>query len=147
LYFNYTGGLNVSASSYGYYIANAYGIGIYYPFHWLGTNFTTYIVYQYTANAKSSYDPELSLYFWKGTFHYRLIVTGSFTIWTVNKNQDNNFMENLQGKKFEIIGDPQIWLKIIKRFYIGSRINVYFNLIDNLNQLEFYPTMGVKYAF
>jgi hypothetical protein len=145
--FNYSGGLGVTSSSTGFYLVNSLGIGVSYPFQWKGAWVATNLLFRYSAFDSPSYDPQLTVYFGKGFFNYRLFLAGSFTFWTENKNQGNDYTRGLTGKKFAFFGDPQIWYTIRKGFSIGSRTSVFYNLLGENKQIQFYPTIGVKYQF
>jgi hypothetical protein len=144
---SYSGGLGVTSSSSGFYITNAFGLGISYPFQFKGAWISTNLLLRYNAFDSPSYDPQLTVYFGKEFFNYRLFLSGSFTFWTENKNQGNDYTKNLRGKKFAFFGDPQIWVKIHKGISVGSRISVLYNLVAEKNQIRNYPTIGLKYQF
>ena len=95
---------------------------------------------------RPSYDPQATVYFGKGFFNYRIFAGGSFTFWTENRNQGNDYTRDFKGKKFAFFGDPQLWIKIKNGFSAGSRINVYYNLLSE-RQIQFYPTIGLKFQF
>jgi hypothetical protein len=147
LSFNYSGGLGVTAGYSGYYLANSYGIGLSYPFQLNKTWFAVNLIFRYEAFDKPSYDPQLTLYFGSGFFNYKIFTGGSFVFWSENRDQGNDFTKDLKGKKFAFFGDPQIWFKIKNGFSVGSRINVYYHLLTNGNEIQVYPTIGVKNQF
>jgi hypothetical protein len=147
LLLNYSGGLGVTSDFSGYYLANSYGLGVSYPFQWKGAWFSANLIFRYEAFNKASYDPQLTLYFGKGFFNYRVFTGGSFVFWTENRNQGNDYTKDLKGKKFAFFGDPQIWFKIQNGFSIGSRINLYYHLLTSDNKVQIYPTVGVKNQF
>lgn len=144
---NYSGGLGVTASAFGFYIANSYGIGAAYPFQWKGAWLAASLLFRYTAFDKPSFDPQLTFYFGKGIHNYRFFTAGSFVFWTQNMNQGNVITQNLKGKKFAFFGDPQFWINIKNGFSAGTRINTFYNLLTDGSQVQFYPTLGLKYQF
>ena len=144
---NYSGGLGVTAASYGFYLTNAFGVGVSYPFQWKGAWIATNMYARYSAFNKPSYDPQLTLYFGKGFLDYRIFIAGSFVFWTENKNQGTDFTSTLTGKKFAFFGDPQVWFRLRNGFSIGSRISTFYNLLGEEDQFQFYPTIGAKYQF
>lgn len=144
---NYSGGLGVTPGSFGYYIANSYGIGLSYPFQWKGAWLAANLVLRYNAFDRPSYDPQFTFYFGKGINNYRFFVAGSFVFWTQNKNLGDAFTSDLKGKKLAFFGDPQIWLNIKNGFSAGTRINVFHHLLTDGNEVQFYPTLGLKYQF
>jgi len=144
---NYSGGLGVTPSAFGYYLTNCYGMGVSYPFQWRGAWVASSLIVRYTAFDRPSYDPQMTLYFGKGFFNYRIFTCGSFVFWTQNKNQGIESTKDLHGKKFAFFGDPQFWFRIKSSLSVGTRINVYFHIYDTDNKMQLYPTMGVKYQF
>jgi hypothetical protein len=144
---SYSGGLGVTPSSYGFYIASSFGVGVSFPFRWNGAWIATALSFRYNAFNRPSYDPQLTFYFGKGFFNYGLFCAGSFVFWTQNKNQGNEDTRYLKGKKFAFFGDPQLWIKIKNGFSAGSRINVYYHLLTDDDQIQIYPTIGIKYQF
>ena len=147
LSFNYSGGLGVTSESFGYYISNSFGIGVSFPFEWKGAWISMAAHFRYNAFRKPSYDPQLSLYLGKGIFEYKVFIAGSFVFWTQNRDQGNEYTGELHGKKLAFFGDPQIWFRIKNGFSAGSRVNVYYHLLNDGNNIQFYPTLGVKYQF
>ena len=144
---DYSGGLGLTNSGFGFYIPNSYGIGISYPFQWKGAWLAANLLVRYNAFKKASYDPQFTFYFGKGFSSYRFFISGSFVFWTQNKNQGDDATRDMQGKMFAFFGDPQIWVKVKNGFSIGSRINVLHHLITNGNEVQVYPTLGFKYQF
>ncbi len=144
---NYSGGLGVTPDGYGFYLSTTLGAGISYPFQWQGAWFTTSLLYRYTAFTSPSYDPQLTIYFGRGFFHYKVFAAGSFVSWTENRNQGNSYTAQLRGKKCAFFGDPQLWFNVKKNFAVGTRLNVYYHLLGDTNALQAYPTIGTKYQF
>lgn len=144
---NYSGGLGITSDAYGFYLSNSFGVGVSYPFQWKGAWFATNLLFRYNAFDQPSYDPQFTFYFGKGFLDYKIFIAGSFVFWTENRNQGNDDTQNLSGKKFAFFGDPQIWIRIKNGFSVGSRINVYYHLLSEDDQIQFYPTLGTKYQF
>lgn len=147
LYLNYTGGLGVTPSNFGFYIANSYGIGVSYPFQWKGAWLAANLSVRYNAFAKPSYDPQFTFYFGKGLSNWKFFTAGSFVFWTQNNNQGDDYTKDLKGKKFAFFGDPQFWMKIKNGFSIGTRVNVFYHTLTDDDAIQFYPTLGGKYEF
>jgi len=144
---NFSGGLGVTPVLNGFYVSNSYGAGVSFPFQWRGAWFSTNLIFRYNAFRKPSYDPQLNLYYGKGFSDYKVFVSGSFVFWTENRNQGNDYTKNLTGKKFAFFGDPQFWIRIKNGFSVGSRINIYYHLLSDDDQIQLYPTLGSKYQF
>jgi hypothetical protein len=147
LYFTYSGGLGVTPSAFGYYLPNSFASGLSCLLVWKGAWIAPSLCYRINTFDKPSYDPQFTIYFGRGFLNYEIFAAGSFTFWTENRNQGDNLTKDLKGKKIAFFGDPQIWIKIKKGFSAGSRINVYYHLLNKGNQIQFYPTLGTKYQF
>jgi hypothetical protein len=147
LYLSYSGGLGVNPDAFGFYIANSYGAGFSHPFQWRGAFLSLAFSFRYNAFERPSYDPQLTFYFGKGFFNYKIFVAGSFVCWTQNRDLGMDFTRELSGKKLAFFGDPQVWVKIYGGISAGSRVNVFYNVISDKNSILFYPTIGLKYQF
>ncbi|NOT77164.1 MAG: DUF5020 family protein [Cyclobacteriaceae bacterium] len=143
----YSGGLGVTTTSFGFYIANSLSAGVSYSTQWKGAFITSSLLYRYNAFDAPSFDPQFTFYFGKGFFNYRIFVGGSFVFWTENRNQGNDFTKDLSGKKLSFFGDPQIWVKVKGGLSLGSRINVFYHTLTEEDILQIYPTVGAKYQF
>ncbi|MDJ1494296.1 DUF5020 family protein [Cytophagaceae bacterium DM2B3-1] len=144
---NYTGGLGIAPPSFGYYLTNSFGAGISYPFQWKGAWLSANLLYRYNAFHKPSHDPQLTFYLGKFFANYKIFVEGSIVAWTENKDQGIDYTKGQKGKKLAFYGDPQIWFRIKKGFFIGSRISLYYHLVSQDNKVQAYPTIGTKYQF
>lgn len=147
IYLNYSGGLGMTSDGFGFYLSNAFGAGVSYPFQWRGAWVATNLSLRYTAFKRTSYDPQFVFYFGRGFLNYRILISGSYVFWTENRDQGIEYTAGQRGKKFAFFGDPQVWIKIKGGFSIGSRVNVFYHLLTNENQLQFYPTIGGKCQF
>jgi len=146
LYLTYSGGLGVTPSSFGYYLYNSYGVGVSTLLFWNGVWIVPSVCFRVNAFDRPSYDPQFTIYFGRGFINYKVFTAGSFTFWTQNRNKGHDYAKDLEGKKFVFFGDPQIWVKIKNKFSVGSRINIYYNLLSE-NQIQVYPTFGIKHLF
>lgn len=145
--FNYSGGLGIAEPDYGYYIASSFGLGLSVPFQWKNAWFSIAFSLRYNAFKKASYDPQLVFYFGRGFLNYKIFSSGSFVVWTQNKDQGDDFTRSLHGKKLAFFGDPQIWFNLNGSISAGTRINVYYHILSGDNRCNIYPTIGLKYNF
>ncbi|GAB4010902.1 DUF5020 family protein [Spirosoma migulaei] len=143
----YSGGLGVAPPSYGYYLTNSFGVGAAYPFQWKGAWLSASVNYRYTTFLKPSHDPQLTFYFGKGFFQYKLMLAGSFVGWSENRNQGTDLTSSQRGKKIAFFADPQVWVKITKTVSVGSRAYLYYHVLTPENRLQIYPTLGLKNQF
>ncbi len=143
----YSGGLGVAPPAYGYYLTNSFGVGAAYPFQWKGAWLSASVNYRYTTFVKPSHDSQLTLYFGKGFFRYKLMVAGSFVGWSENRNQGTDLTNGQRGKKVAFFADPQVWLNVTKTVSVGSRAYLYYHVLTPENRLQIYPTLAVKNQF
>ncbi len=149
LQLQYNGGLGIAEpGAYGYYLTNAFSLGIAYPFQ-SGNKafFNVYTSYKYTDFKKTSHDI-ISAFFGLLFFsNYKIHFSGNIVCWTENRNHGDTFTRDLKGKKFSVFGDPQIWFSLYKGFAAGSKINLYYHTLTEDNRFQVYPTVAVKYQF
>jgi hypothetical protein len=144
----YSGGLGIAEpSSYGFYISNAFSIGLGHPFQWKNAWFNLYACYTYNNFKKPSHDALASFYWWKGLLNYKMQFAGDLNVWTVNRDHGDTFTAGLRGKDFLFYGEPQLWYKIAKHFSVGSKVNLYYHVLNNGNLLQVYPTVAAMYQF
>lgn len=143
----FSGGLGVTSTSFGYNIANAYGLGLSVPLIYPKTWFNFGLLYRYSATAKPGHDPQINFYVGGGLFGYRLMYSSSIVFWTPAKDNGLPVNAGKSGRKVSFFGDPQIWYGIGKKFSIGSRINLYYHIITDENKIMLYPTIGIKRKF
>ncbi|MFH0756844.1 MAG: DUF5020 family protein [Bacteroidota bacterium] len=146
-YFYYSGGLGVTPNSYGYYISNAYSVGGSYLLAFKNIWFNLGLLYRYSAYQKPSHDPQLNLYIGGALFNYKVTYSSTLVLWSNNKDDGSTINGGKNGKKVLFFADPQIWFKIGKGFSIGSRGSLSYHIVDDLNRVVLYPTIGVKRDF
>jgi hypothetical protein len=144
----YSGGLGIAEpGSYGFYINNAFSLGLGHPFQWKQAWFNIYACYTYNSFKKPSHDMLVSFYWWKGMLNYKLQFAGDFNIWTINKNHGDSYTGGLSGKKVSFYGEPQVWYRVKKGFSLGSKINLYYHVLTSDDHFQIYPTAGARYQF
>ncbi|AYL96270.1 DUF5020 family protein [Mucilaginibacter celer] len=141
----YSGGLGVTEPKhYSYYITNAFSLGPAYGFAWAGVYFSTSLSYTYNALEKPSYDFMYSFYWGKGFFNYKLEFKGDFEVYTINRNQGDDFTRNLRGKRLSFFGEPQLWYNINNTVGVGARLNMFYHVVTTEDVFQNYPTIAVK---
>ena len=144
----YSGGLGIAEpGSYGYYITNALSLGAVYPFQWKAAWFSTSLFYTYNAFKKPSHDFLYSLYWGRGFWTYKFEFSGDIELYTMNKNTGDSFTSNLSGKTVAFFAEPQVWFKIHNGFALGSKINIYYHVLNTENLLQAYPTLAARFKF
>ena len=142
----YSGGLGIAEpGAYGFYIANSYSLGVVVPFQWNDVFLSASLDFSYTAFALPSHDVLASIYWWKGLWDYLVDLAGDVQIWTQNENQGTSLTANLRGKRTSFYGEPQIWFNVDRSFSVGSKVNLYYNILTLDGTLQIYPTLAVRY--
>jgi len=142
----YSSGLGIAEpGNYSYFITNAFSIGVSKPFQWKGAWFNALVYYTYNTYTRPSQDPLVSFYWGKGFLHYKIEFAGDLEIWTLNKNLGDSSSARLNGKRFYFFGEPQIWFKLNKQFSLGSKINLYYHVLNMNSTFQIYPTLAIKY--
>ncbi|PWT78180.1 MAG: hypothetical protein C5B59_02275 [Bacteroidetes bacterium] len=142
----FSSGMGVTEpKQYSYYISNAYSFGISYPFQWKGGWFNSMLTYTYNALAKPSHDFLYSFYWGKGFWNYKFEFIGDFEVYSLNKNQGDELTKNLEGKWICFFGEPQFWYNLNKHLALGSKINLYYHVLNFDDHFQVYPTIALKY--
>ncbi len=148
MHLQYCGGLGfINQTTNGYYINNAYLIGAAYPFQWQNAWFSTFLAYRYNNFDRISHDIQFSFYWGKNILSEKISITGHFVIWSENNNHGDAWTDNLDGKKFLFLSEPQIWYNLNKLWAIGSEIKLFYHVYSYSDQLLIYPTVAIKYNF
>ncbi|HEY1870632.1 MAG TPA: DUF5020 family protein [Chitinophagaceae bacterium] len=142
----YSGGMGITEpKQYSYYINNAFSAGVEDPFKWGNTYLSSVLYYKYVPYKKPSNDFLYTLYWWKGLWNYKAEFSGDFSVWTENKNHGDDLTKDLHGKRFYFFAEPQYWHRLVKNFYVGTKVNMYYHVYTTENLLQVYPTIAVKY--
>jgi hypothetical protein len=142
----YSGGMGVTEpKQYSYYINNAFSAGIDYPFKWGNAYLSTVLDYKYVPYKKPSSDFLYTLYWWKGLWNYKAEFSGDFSVWTLNKNHGDDLTKDMHGKAFYFFAEPQFWHSLIKNFYVGTKVNMYYHVYTTKDLLQVYPTIAVRW--
>lgn len=83
----------------------------------------------------------------KGFWTYKMEFDGDFELYTLNRNTGTVFTQNLSGKMVCFFGEPQIWFKIKGSLSMGSKIFLYYHVINTENLFEAYPTLAARIKF
>jgi hypothetical protein len=141
----YSGGLGVtSPKQYSYYIANTYSVGVSCPFKIGSAFFSSILSYRFTPFARPSNDVGYTMYFYKGLWHYKAEISGSFTAWTENKNHGDELTDRSTGKRLCFYAEPQFWYNLNKAFSIGTKLNAYHHVLSIYNTVQLYPTLAIR---
>ncbi|HEV8283972.1 MAG TPA: DUF5020 family protein [Chitinophagaceae bacterium] len=149
LQLQYSGGLGIAEpGAYGYYLINAFSVGVAYPFSWQNKAFfNVYSSYKYTAYKKTSHDIIAAFYWLRFFSNYKISFAGNLVAWTENRNHGDAFTVDRKGKKFSLFGDPQLFFSLHKGFSVGSKATLYYHVITEDNRIQVYPTIAMKYQF
>ena len=149
LQLQYTGGLGITEpGGYGYYLINAFSLGVAHPFSWRNKAFfNVYSSYQYTAFKKPSHDIIAAFYWLRFFSNYKISFSGNLVTWTESRNHGDAYTMNKRGKKLSVYGDPQVFFKLHKGFSVGSKVSLYYHVITDNDRFQVYPTVAIKYQF
>ena len=148
LHLQYCGGLGiVEDAAIGYYINNAWLLGVAHVFQWKNAWFSTFLAYRYNVFDMPSHDLEYSLWWGKNFWKEKVSLTGHLVIWTENRDHGDDFTKNLSGKRFFFLSEPEVWINLNKRFSLGSEIKISYHVYNLFNHLQVYPTAAIKYNF
>jgi len=146
VHLGYSGGLGLFGNGAGgFYIHNAYTVGLEYPFEVNQAFCNIYVALRYTALAKPSYDPMLSVYAGRYFFNYRLLIANSLEGWTTST--DPFGASSRSGKLVSWELESEAWYKIAKDFSVGTYVRTTRNVYAISNRWVVYPSIGVRYAF
>lgn len=130
------GGLGLFGNgSGGFYIPNAFQLGLEYPFRAWGAFCNASIALRYTSSATSGYDPMLALYAGRSFLSGKLLVANSLEAWTTS------------GKLASWKLESEAWYKVAKDLSVGTYVRSTRNVYALSNRWLVYPSFGVRYAF
>jgi hypothetical protein len=149
LQLQYNGGLGIAEpGSYGYYLTNAFSLGVAYPFSWHNKAFfNVYSSYQYTAFKNPSHDVIAAFYWLRFLSNYKISFAGNLVAWTENRDHGDPLTAGKRGKKISLFGDPQLFVRLFKGVSVGSKASLYYHLISEDDRVQVYPTIAVRYQF
>ncbi len=143
----YTGGLGLfDGGSGGFYIANAYLLGVAYPFKMNGSWASASVAYKHTNFSRASHDPQATLY-WGRPLGARWAFASTGVFWTQNRNHGDDFTASLNGKEGAFLVENEIWWRAFGLVSVGSEVRVSRNVYATDGRLLVYPTLGVRYLF
>jgi hypothetical protein len=143
----YTGGLGLfDGASGGFYIANAYLVGVAYPFRMNGSWASASVAYKHTNFSRASHDPQATLY-WGRPLGKRWAFASTGVFWTQNRNRGDEFTASLEGKEGAFLVENEIWWRAFGLVSVGSEVRVSRNVYATDGRLLVYPTLGVRYLF
>jgi hypothetical protein len=143
----YTGGLGLfDGATGGFYIANAYLLGVAYPFKMNGSWASASVAYKHTSFSRASHDPQATLY-WGRPLGKRWALASTGVFWTQNRNRGDEFTASLDGKEGAFLVENEIWWRAFGLVSVGSEVRVSRNVYANDGRMLVYPTLGVRYLF
>jgi hypothetical protein len=136
VHLGYSGGLGLFGNgSGGFYVHNAFQLGLEYPFQASGAFCNAYIALRYTSSAKPTYDPMLALYAGRNFLGGKLVVANSLEAWTTSGEFASWELES------------EAWYKVAKDLSVGTYVRTTRNVYSLSNRWLVYPSVGVRYAF
>ena len=148
LHLGYSGGLGLfDHASGGYYLLNAYELGLEHPVKWGPVFGTAYCTLRYTNAKKPSYDPMAVVYIGRGFFNYKLYTGIDVEVWTTNRNLGDNWTQGLRGKQVSCLVEAEAWYKVRGQLSIGTLTRVSYAVYTDSGRWVIYPTIGCKFDF
>jgi Domain of unknown function (DUF5020) len=148
VHLGYSGGLGLFGNaSGGFYIHNAFHVGLEYPFQVSHAFCNVYVALRYTSFAKPSYDPMISLYAGRSFFKNKLLIANSLEAWTTSNDQGDPATQHETGKFASWELESEVWYKVAGDFSVGTYIRTTRNVYALSNRWVVYPSIGVRYGF
>ena len=143
----YSGGLGLfDGTAGGFYIANAYHVGVAYPFQVRGGWANAAVAYKHTNFTRASHDPQATLY-WGRPLGRRWAFASTGVFWTQNRNHGDDFTAGLRGKEGAFLVENEIWWRAVGLVSVGSEVRVSRNVYASDGRVLVYPTLGMRYLF
>ena len=121
------------------YIIQAWLGGLSYPVK-IG-NFTLNTSLLYRANqGVNRPDGQVTLVWYQPFFKEKLIFKGFIDLWTMDEFTGN-------GKMLVLLSEPQLWYVLNQSFSVGSECEISRNFFTFDGDVEFMPTLGIKWSF
>jgi hypothetical protein len=147
IHLGYSGGLGLFGNaSGGFYVQNAYQLGLEAPFQVRGAFCNAYLALRYTSFEKPSYDPMLSLYAGRYFFNYKILLANSLEAWTTSTDQGGVSTQH-DGKYASWELESEAWYKVEKNFSVGTYVRTTRNVYALSNRWVVYPSVGLRYSF
>ena len=149
----YAGGLGLfNDAAGGFYIQNAYELGLAYTFQVRKAFCDVSVSLRDTNFAKPSYDPMLTFYAGRYFLDSRLLIANSLEAWTTSTE---GALGGLGGTSRQSDGgkfaswelESEAWYRVDKHFYVGTYIRTTRNVYAVSNRWVVYPSVGVRYTF
>ncbi|HZT04028.1 MAG TPA: hypothetical protein VFA39_17385 [Steroidobacteraceae bacterium] len=141
LHLGYSGGLGVfNNATGGYYVQNAYSIGLEHGFRLAGAYCDFYAALRYTDAGRAGYDPMIS--FWVGKYFlgYKLLVANSLEAWTGADGTPGS------GKFTSWELESEVWYTVAPHTSIGTYLRTTRNVYALSNRWLIYPSIGIRYT-
>lgn len=141
LHLGYSGGLGVfNNATGGYYLQNAYSIGLEHGFRLAGAYCDFYAALRYTGAGRAGYDPMIS--FWAGKYFlgYKLLVANSLEVWTAEHGIPGS------GRFTSLELESEVWYTVAPHTSIGTYLRTTRNVYALSNRWLIYPSIGIRYT-
>lgn len=143
----FTGGAGLlDGASGGYYVENAYLLGLAHPFAWRGNWGSAALAYRHANFRRPSHDAQATLY-WGAPFLDRFLLSSTGIFWTANRNHGDDYTAALDGKQRSFLVENELWWRASALVSLGSELRISRNVYASDGRTLVYPTVGVRYAF
>jgi hypothetical protein len=148
LHLGYSGGLGLfDDAAGGYYVQNAYDVGLEYAFRLAGAYCDAHVALRYTNFARPAYDPMIAFWAGKYLFDYKLLIANSLEAWTspYDALDGGGARASPEATSWEL--ESEVWYKVARNLSVGTYIRTTRNVYALSNRWLVYPSLGVRYSF
>jgi hypothetical protein len=140
-------GLFNNASS-GFYIPNAYTVGLETAFRVAQANWDISVSLRDTSLPRASYDPMLTFYVERYGFNNKLLIAHSLEAWTTSRlSEADGLSQPRSGRTVSWELESEAWYKLTQDLSAGVYIRTTRNVYVMSNRWIVYPSLGVRYSF
>jgi hypothetical protein len=148
VHLGYSGGLGLFGNATGgFYIDNAYIVGLEYPFEVRNAFCNVYVALRDTNLARPSYGPMFAVYAGRKFLNDKILFANSLEAWTTPVNQSAVPAQSRAGTLASWELESEAWYEVAGNFSLGTYIRTTRNVYSLSNRWVVYPSVGVRYSF
>jgi hypothetical protein len=148
VHLGYSGGLGLSGgATSGFYIQNAYIVGLEYPFELHKAFCNVYVALRDTNFARPYYGPMFAAYVGRKFLNDKLLLANSLEGWTtpVDQRPTSGQPQHATLTSWEL--ESEAWYSIARNFSLGTYIRTTRNVYSASNRWMVYPSAGIRFSF
>jgi hypothetical protein len=145
LHVEYNGGFmfNQNAANFGANFPHVGIVGVSGGFRIKNSSIGYYLAYRYDNSAQSHADAQLTLTWFVPFANGKIHFTGFCDFWTQFMKTNSHETE----RKIVFLTEPQIWLNLTEKLALGGELEISKNFVFGSDNMEFFPTLALKYTF